>query len=101
MNYFSKDEGFHSISNNPASVYDQLLAEYGLLGLLAFLICYLGYFLKRYKHLTYGLPLVAFLAMVLVTDYWFEQLSIMIVFELMLFLNIKEREQLVNQISHA
>ena len=101
INYFSKDEGFHSISNNPASVYDQLLAEYGLLGLLAFLICYLGYFLIRYKKLTYGLPLLFFLAAVLVTDYWFEQLSIMIIFELMLFLNIKEHEQLVNPVSHA
>lgn len=101
LNYFSKDEGFHSISNNPASVYDQLLTEYGLLGLLTFLICYLGYFLKRYKKLTYGLPLLFFLTMVLVTDYWFEQLSIMIMFELMIFLNIKEREQLVNPISHA
>ncbi|GAB3904931.1 hypothetical protein [Mucilaginibacter boryungensis] len=101
MHYFSKEEGFHSISNNPASVYDQLLAEYGLLGLLAFFICYLGYFLKRYKQLTYGLLLLFFLAMVLITDYWFEQLSIMIVFELLLFLNIKESEKLVNMTSHA
>lgn len=101
MHYFSKEEGFHSISNNPASVYDQLLAEYGLLGLLAFFTCYLGYFLKRYKQLTYGLPLLFFLAMVLITDYWFEQLSIMIVFELLLFLNIKESEKLVNTTPHA
>jgi len=28
-------------------------------------------------------------------DYWFEQLSVMIMFELMLFLNIKENEILV------
>ena len=101
MHYFSKEEGFHSISNNPASVYDQLLAEYGLLGLLVFFIYYLGYFLKRYKQLTYGLPLLFFLAMVLITDYWFEQLSIMIVFELLLFLNIKESEKLVNTTLHV
>jgi hypothetical protein len=101
MNYFSKDIGLHSISNNPASVYDQLLAEYGLLGLLALLIYYLGFFFKRYKKLTYGLPLLLLLAAVLITDYWFEQLSIMVFFELLMFLNIKESEKQTDTISHA
>lgn len=90
--FFSKESGYHSLTNSPYSVYDQLLSEYGLLGLLAFLIYYLGFFAKNYKVLTYGIPLLAFMLMILCIDYWFEQLSVMVLFELMLFLNIKEGE---------
>jgi hypothetical protein len=92
INYFSKDLGLHSVSNNPFSVYDQLLSEYGVLGLLALLIFYFGFFLKQYKKLSYGLPLLLFIFAIFFIDYWFEQLSIMIMLELMLFLNIKESE---------
>jgi hypothetical protein len=87
LNYFTKQDGFHSIANNPNSVYDQLLSEYGLFGLCAFFIFYLGFFLKK---LTYGIPLILFLSGIFFVDYWFEQLSIVVFFELLLFLNIKE-----------
>ena len=92
LNFFSKRSGFHSLANSPFSVYDQLLAEYGLLGLIAFIIFYLGFFAKHYKKLTYGLPILFLLMAVLFTDYWFEQLSITVFFELLLLLNIKENE---------
>lgn len=90
LNYFTKPDGFHSIANNPNSVYDQLLSEYGLLGLLAFFIFYFGFFLKKIKKLTYGIPLIIFLSGIFFVDYWFEQLSIVVFFELLLFLNMKE-----------
>lgn len=90
LNFFSKRAGYHSLINSPFSVYDQLLAEYGLLGLLALLTGYLGFFAKHYKALTYGLPILLLTAAILCVDYWFEQLSVMIIFELLLFLNIKE-----------
>ncbi len=90
MSFFSKEVGFRSVKNNPFSVYDQLLAEYGLLGLLALVIFYLGFFAKYIKVLTYGLPLLALLMMFFCIDYWFEQLSVIVFFELMLLLNIKE-----------
>lgn len=90
LNFFSKQSGYHSLVHTPFSVYDQLLAEYGVLGLLAFVIFYLGYFAKHYKTLTYGLPILLFTGCILFADYWFEQLSIIIFFELLLFLNIKE-----------
>jgi hypothetical protein len=75
-------------------VYDQLVAEYGLIGLAAFMICYLGFFAKHYKHLTYGLPILLLMLAVLFIDYWFEQLSVMVFFELLLLLNIKETKTL-------
>ena len=93
LSYFTKPDGFHSIANNPNSVYDQLLSEYGLLGLCAFFIFYLGFFIKNFKKLTYGIPLILFLSGIVFVDYWFEQLSIVVFFELLLFLNMKEETE--------
>ncbi len=90
LNFFSKRAGYHSLINSPFSVYDQLLAEYGLLGLLVLFAGYLGFFAKHYKTLTYGLPILALTAAMLFFDYWFEQLSVLVFFELILLLNIKE-----------
>ncbi len=66
LNYFSKNTNQHSLSNSPDSVYDQLLAEYGLLGLIAFFVSYIWYFLKHYKILTYGLPILLIVMAVMV-----------------------------------
>jgi hypothetical protein len=88
--YFTKEDGRHSIINNPNSVYDQLLSEYGSLGLGAFIIFYLGFFIKKFKMATYGIPLIAFLSAIFFVDYWFEQLSIVVFFEFLFFLNLKE-----------
>ncbi len=92
LNFFSKRAGFHSLTNSPFSVYDQLLAEYGLIGLLAFTISYLGFFAKHYKLLTYGLPVLMLMLAAFFIEYWFEQLSVLIFFELLLLLNIKETQ---------
>ncbi|MBB3054633.1 hypothetical protein [Mucilaginibacter gotjawali] len=94
LNYFSKRTGFHSLTNSPYSVYDQLLAEYGLLGVAAFLVFYVWFFARHYKKLTYGIPLIILMLAVFSIDYWFEQLSVVIFFELMLFLNIKETSKM-------
>ncbi|MDB4925819.1 hypothetical protein [Mucilaginibacter sp.] len=95
LNFFSKSASSHSLINSPFSVYDQLLAEYGLAGLLALFVFYIGFFAKHYVNLTYGIPLLLFVLAIFFIDYWFEQLSIMIMLELMLFLNIKEGQGLV------
>jgi hypothetical protein len=90
LNFFSKRPELHSLTNSPYSVYDQLLAEYGLLGLAAFVIFYVGFFARHYKKLTYGIPLIILMMAVFFIDYWFEQLSVIVFFELLLLLNIKE-----------
>ncbi|MFC0773506.1 hypothetical protein [Terrimonas alba] len=90
LSYFSKDVRLHSLTNSPNSVYDQLVAEYGLTGLAAFIFLYAGFFFKKIKKMTYGLPLLLLLLGAFGVEYWYEQLSIVIVFELLMLLNIKE-----------
>lgn len=90
LNYFSKGATFHSLTNTPFSVYDQLLSEYGLLGILAFLVSYAVFFARHWRRLSYGLPVLLLVIGLLSIDYWFEQLSILVFFELLLFLDIKE-----------
>jgi len=92
LNFFSRGASMHSLTNSPFSVYDQLLAEYGLLGLIALFVCYLWFFAKDYKYLTYGAPLLLLVSALFFIDYWFEQLSVMVMFELLLFLNINEEK---------
>jgi hypothetical protein len=91
--YFTKEDGRHSIVNTPNSVYDQLLSEYGLAGCGAFLIFYLGFFIKKFKTATYAIPLIIFLSAMFFVDYWFEQLSVVVIFELLFFLNLKPEGQ--------
>jgi hypothetical protein len=88
--YFTKEDGRHSIINNPNSVYEQVLSEYGILGLGTFIFFYLGFFIKKFKVATYGIPMIAFLSAIFFVDYWFEQLPIVVFFELLVFLNLKD-----------
>jgi O-Antigen ligase len=97
--YFSKDAHFHSISNTPHSVFNQLLAEYGILGIFAYLTFYLGWFLKRRKAYLL-LPFLFLLNGCFLMDYWFEQLSVIVIFELIMLISIKESEQDL-ELSHA
>lgn len=86
--YFLQSLDKHSITNTPFSVFNQITGEYGLLGLLLFLMFYVWFFLKRYKQLSYGKIILPLTLVFLFTDYWFENLSIVIIFELMIFLDI-------------
>lgn len=90
LSYFTRQEKLHSLTNNPNNVYDQLLAEYGLAGIAALVFLYFLFFAKHRRKLTYGIPIMIFTAVIFLADYWFEQLSIIILFELLLLLNIKE-----------
>ncbi|CAN5892097.1 hypothetical protein BH11BAC4_BH11BAC4_05460 [soil metagenome] len=91
--FFTKTEGSHSIIHSPASVYDQVFTEYGLLGIGSFLFFYIGFFLRHIKKLSYGIPVLLIMIAAFTVDYWFEQLSIVVLFELMIFLDIKERAE--------
>ena len=90
--FFSNQKGLHSVINAPDSEYDQLFAEYGIFGLLAFGIFYTGFFVKKAGNYSYALPLVFLVLGFVVIGYWFEQLSVVVFFELLMFLNIKERK---------
>ncbi|HEX6332911.1 MAG TPA: hypothetical protein VFZ78_01725 [Flavisolibacter sp.] len=92
LNYFGSRERHHSVVHNPFSVYDQVVAEYGLAGLCALLFLYLGFYARRFAALSYGKYIVFLLAAFFLFDYWFEQLSIVVLFELMILLNLKETQ---------
>lgn len=90
ISFFSDQAKLHSVLNSPNSVYVQLLGEYGIAGLMAFALLYVGYFFKQSATKGYALPLLFIMLGFFFTDYWFEQLSIVILFELLLFLNKQE-----------
>jgi hypothetical protein len=71
-------------------VYGQLLAEYGLAGLLCFFIFYLIFFGRHIQWRgtrSYGLPLLLLMSGAFFTEYWFEQLSVVVLFELLMLLD--------------
>ena len=88
--YFTNKDDLHSIVNSPNSTYDQLLGEYGLAGLFSFVVFYMGFFLKQINILSYAAPLILFMLGAFFIEYWFEQLSVVILFELLVLLNLKE-----------
>jgi hypothetical protein len=90
--YFTNNDNLHSIINTPNSTYDQLISEYGLAGLLSFFGFYLFFFAGQMKKQTYAIPLFLFILGVFFIEYWFEQLSVIIIFELLIFLSIKEQK---------
>jgi hypothetical protein len=88
--YHTQPQPKHAAENTPDSTYYQIMGEYGLTGFLAFLLLYAGYFLKRLPRTGYGIPLLLLLLMSFSVEYWFEQLSIVVLAELLFFLAIAD-----------
>ena len=80
-------------ANQPFSVYNQLLGEYGWIGVLIFLIFYTGYYFKYYYRLTYGKYLLVFLLLIFLMDYWFEYISVVVLFEILMLVQLKELKE--------
>jgi hypothetical protein len=87
--YFSLDKAEHSAMNLPNSSFNQILGEYGFIGIILFILFYLLFFLKRFRELSYGKYLILVIVQALFIDYWFEQLSVVILFELLILLDLK------------
>lgn len=81
---------WHSIQQLPASFLNQILGEYGLIGLLLFLYGYIFFILKRTPARSFLLPMALLLGYFLLFDYLFEYLSIVILFELFYILQRKQ-----------
>lgn len=90
--YFLQAPDLHSVTNNPFSSYSQLAGEYGIIGLLLFVLFYVWYFTAKIRSLTYGRIILPLCFVFLSTDYWFEHLSVLIIFELMLFLDLHKSD---------
>ncbi len=85
---FVKPPEEHSLLDMPNSVFNQLLGEYGVIGLGIFVVFYLLYTLKYWFKLSYGKILIPMCLMFLMTDYWFEAFSITVVFELLMSIEV-------------
>ena len=86
--------GMDGTANQPFSVYNQILGEYGLLGMGVFLFFYIGFFLRRWRilHPIYKTMFVFMLGFLLL-DYWFEYFSVLIIFEWMMLLAMREKSK--------
>ncbi|HEV2481841.1 MAG TPA: hypothetical protein VGS79_19375 [Puia sp.] len=90
LTYAKMDASRHSVLNFPFSIYNQLLGEYGFIGFLLFVLTYLGFFVRRYRRLSYGRYMLLGILAFFLMEYWFELLSLVVIFELFMFLNLKE-----------
>jgi hypothetical protein len=91
--FHSQEQSNHEASNTPDTVYYQLAGEYGIAGLLLLVISYFGFFVLTVHKQSFGLPMLLLLAGSFFAEYWFEQFSIVVLFELLFFLDLKDRRR--------
>lgn len=87
--FHSQEQSKHEASNTPDTVYFQVAGEYGVTGVLLLLLLYFGFFIRYVRKQSFGLPLLLLLAGAFFAEYWFEQFSIVVLFELLFFLDMK------------
>lgn len=78
-------------ANQPFSFYNKIIGEYGLIGVILFLL-YMSYFYVRLNLLTFGKIILPLLLGFFILDYWFEYFTVILFFELFMFLDIKRSE---------
>jgi len=91
--FHSQEQSNHEASNTPDAVYFQVAGEYGVAGLLMLGFLYVGFFIRRVSRQSFGLPLLLLLAGAFFAEYWFEQFSIVVLFELLMFVEMKDRRR--------
>jgi len=90
---FSLPISEHSIINMINSVYNQVGGEYGIAGILAFLLLYLGFFWKHRKNMSrLGYTILPVTLIFFNFDYWFEMISLTVIFELLMFIDIYKND---------
>lgn len=83
----------HSIINMPGSVYNQVAGEYGLMGILLFVFLYLGFIWQQRKALKHGMFIALLVLGFMGFEYWFEMISLTVIFELLIYIEIYGRKQ--------
>jgi len=79
-------------SNQPFSFYNQIIGEFGTIGLMLFFV-YLFYIIKRWHKLSFGKLLIFLLLPYFLLDYWFDYFSVILFFELFINLDLKRYEE--------
>lgn len=84
---------YHSIKHYPNNFFSQIAGEYGLIGLGLFVVLYLWFFYKRIRNKSFFLILLLCASGYLMLDYMYEYFNVMVIFELLLFIDIKQQEE--------
>jgi hypothetical protein len=79
----------HTAANTPDSTYYQMAGEYGVVGICLFVFLYGGYFLWKTRRSGYALPVVFLMLAAFSVEYWFERVSIVILFEFLVLLDLR------------
>lgn len=90
--YFAQPAVAHSMMNMPNSVYNQLAGEYGIAGLVLFACLYVGFFIRERRRLRAGRYLLPALLLFFGYEYWFEMISLTVIFELLSLTDIFSNE---------
>jgi hypothetical protein len=94
MYIYTQPVSQHSVINTPRNIYNQLAGEYGLLGVLVIIFFYAGYIFSNWKLLwPGGIILVGFTALLFGFEYWFEAMSLTVVFELLIMKRIEHADK--------
>jgi hypothetical protein len=88
---FSRDIQEHSVINMPGTTYLQILGEYGIIGLLLFVVLYLIWFWKRCKDYKPGRWMLVALLGIFWLDYWYEMMTLTVVIEFCMMYGIFAR----------
>lgn len=79
----------NNTANQPFSFYNQIIGEYGMIGIILFLTLYLGYMFRKWKILSYSKFMLFALLGYFLLDYWYEYFSVIVIFEILLILDAK------------
>ena len=88
-------------ANQPFSFYNKILGEYGLIGLSLYSIIYLRLIFQNWRILTYSKFLLIVLLGYFILDYWYEYFSVIVIFELLVLMDIKEGTANNKTLKHA
>jgi hypothetical protein len=89
MFFWAKSIPDRSIINYPGSVYGQIAGEYGVFGILLFLVFYFLYFFKKALIQKQKFVLLFAVLLLFFFDYWFELLNLTILFELLMLMDFE------------
>ena len=90
---------YHSIKHFPNNFLSQLIGEYGLIGLLLFIYFYFYYYYKLNTNKVFFFLFFFTISGYLMLDYLFEFFNVMVFFELLMFINIKQQQ--LEKLSHT
>jgi hypothetical protein len=83
----------HSMVHQVASAYNHVGGEYGLIGIALAAIFYVGYFWKMHRRSFPGLLLLGVMMLLMGLEYWFEMMTLTVVFEWLMLQLRADREE--------